>query len=313
MTVTDTTSGAAPRRRTLGRVWPAGAPPPLLLLAPLILAMAAIVGYPFIQTVILSFTDARLLTGFNASRWVGLENFAYALTDPEFRAAVGRTSYFAFVSVGIEVVLGVAVALLLNQDLKGRMLFRALLIVPWAVPTIVNALMWRLIYQPDFGALNAALTQLGVLSEYRSWLGDDAVAMNAIIFADVWKNYSLVAMIVLAALQNVRPELYEAARIEGANAWQCFRHVTLPVIMLPLTIAVILRLIEALKVFDIVYVMTRGGPANATKTISFFVYQESFAFNRVGSGASYALLVVLMAMVLVLVYVRMLSKAEANQ
>jgi len=304
---------AAKRRRASQRVWPAGAPSPFVLLAPLIVVMAAIVGYPFAQTIVLSLTDARLLSGFRASHWVGVENFAYALTDPEFRAAVLRTVYFAFASVGLETALGVLVALLLNQEFRGRAFCRALLILPWAIPTIVNALMWRLIYQPDFGVLNAALTQLGILSDYRSWLGDGGAAMNSIIFADVWKNYPLVAMIVLAALQNARTELYEAARIEGANAWDCFRHVTLPVITLPLTIAIILRMIEALKVFDIVYVMTRGGPANATKTISFFVYQESFSFNRVGSGASYALMVVLMAMLLVLIYVRMLSRAEANQ
>jgi multiple sugar transport system permease protein len=289
-----------------------GMPSPWLLLAPLLTVIAAVAAYPIIQTIILSFTDARLLTGFFASKWIGFENYAYALTDPEFLAALGHTFYFTFVSVAAEAALGILIALLLNQEFYGRTFCRALLVLPWAIPTIVNALMWRLIYQPDFGGLNAALVQLGLMENYRSWLGDEASAMNAIIFADVWKNYPLVALITLAALQNVPKELHEAARLEGANAWQAFKAVTWPVIAAPVMIALVLRSIEALKVFDIVYVMTRGGPANATKTLSFFVYQESFGFNRVGSGASYALIIVLIAMVFVMGYVKLLKRAEGE-
>jgi multiple sugar transport system permease protein len=291
--------------------WPAGAPRPVLLLAPLVLVLAVVVAYPMAQTVVLAFTNAKLLTGFSASKWIGGENFSFALTDTEFRAALMRTFYFAGVSVALETVIGVAVALLLNQEFVGRGFCRALLILPWALPTIVNALMWRLIYQPDFGVLNSVLAQLSLISSYRSWLGDDQVAMNAVIIADVWKNYPLVALIALAALQTVPKELYEAARIEGASSFKIFRHITLPLIAAPIFIAVILRLIEALKVFDIIYVMTRGGPANATKTISFFVYEESFSFNRIGSGASYALIVVLVSMVLVTLYLKLLKKADS--
>jgi multiple sugar transport system permease protein len=287
-----------------------GAPAPWKLFMPLGAVILCVVAYPFLQTIVLSFTDTRLLTGFDKSTWIGVENYAFALTDPDFLAAFMRTMHFTLVSVAAEAVLGVLVALLLNQDFNGRTLCRALLVLPWAIPTIVNALMWRLIYQPDFGVLNALLVQGGLMDSYRSWLGDEASAMYAIIVADVWKNYPLVALIVLAALQNTSKDLYEAARIEGATAWQCFRFVTWPVIAGPLMVAVVLRCIEALKVFDIIYVMTRGGPANATKTISFFVYQESFSFNRVGSGASYALIVVLIAMVFVAVYVRLLKRIE---
>jgi multiple sugar transport system permease protein len=291
--------------------WPAGAPRPALLFAPLIAILAIVIAYPMAQTAVLAFTNAKLMTGFSASKWIGFENFSYALTDPEFRFAFGRTLYFAFISVALEMVIGVAVALLLNQNFLGRSACRALLILPWALPTIVNALMWRLIYQPDFGVLNSVLGQIGIISSYRSWLGDDAVAMNAVIVADVWKNYPLVALIALAALQTVPKELYEAARIEGASAFKIFRYVTLPLVAGPILIAVILRVIEALKVFDIIYVMTRGGPANATKTVSFFVYEESFSFNRIGSGASYALILVLLSMVPVTIYLKLLKRTNA--
>lgn len=290
-----------------------GLPAPWKLLLPLSVVILAVVGYPFLQTIVLSFTNTKLLAGFAASKWIGFENYGYVLTDTDFLAALLRTLHFVGLSVVLEALFGVLVALLLNQEFHGRTLARALLVLPWALPTIVNALMWRLIYQPDFGVLNAVLTQAGLMSEYRSWLGDPSSAMNAIILADVWKNYPLVALIVLAALQNAPKELYEAARVEGANVWQRFRFVTWPVIAPPLLIALVLRSIEALKVFDIIYVMTRGGPNDATKTISFYVYQESFSFNRVGSGASYALVVVLIAMLLVAGYVRLLKRAEVPQ
>ena len=289
-----------------------GLPSFWLLLAPLLIVMIAIVAYPFMQTIILSFTDAKLLSGFSKSHWIGFENYGFALTDPDFLAALKRTLYFTATSVGFEAVLGIGVGLLLNQEFYGRTFCRALLVLPWALPTIVNALMWRLIYHPDFGGLNAALTQPGLMENYRSWLGEESSAMNAIIVADVWKNYPIVALIVLAALQNAPKELYEAAKLEGANAWACFKVVTWPAIVAPLGVALVLRSIEALKVFDIIFVMTRGGPASSTKTISFFVYQESFGFNRVGSGASYALITVLVAMVFVGFYVRMLKQSGAQ-
>jgi multiple sugar transport system permease protein len=286
-------------------------PSPWLLLAPLLIVILMIVGYPMLTTLWLAFTDARLMGGFRSATFAGLDNFAYALSDLDFRDAIGRTVYFTLVSVFAEAVLGVLVALLLNEEFVGRTFCRALLILPWALPTIVNAIMWRLIYQPDFGSLNALLTQTGLIGSYQSWLGTPDRAMNSVIIADVWKNYPLVAMIVLAALQGAPRDLYEAAMLDGANAWQRFRAVTWPIIAPPLVVALVLRSIEALKVFDIIYVMTRGGPASSTKTMSFFVYEESFRFMRVGSGASYALIIVAICMVFVAFYLRLLRRGEA--
>ena len=289
-----------------------GMPSPWLLIAPMLVVIVATVGYPIVLTLWLAFTDARLMGGVSTAHFQGLDNFVYALTDADFLAAAGRTIYFTLVSVGAEAILGVLVALLLNEEFRGRTFCRALLVLPWALPTIVNAIMWRLIYQPDFGVLNALLTQSGLMEAYRSWLGSPDSAMNSVIVADVWKNYPLVALIVLAALQGAPADLYQAATLDGANAWHRFRAVTWPVIAPPLLVALVLRSIEALKVFDIVYVMTRGGPASTTKTMSFFVYEESFRFMRVGSGASYALIVVLICMVFVTLYVRLMRQEGAN-
>jgi len=280
-----------------------------VLLFPMLAIMVTVTGYPLLSTIRLSFTDASLV-GNAPMSWVGLENYLYAFTDPDFRDAFFRSLYFAFVSVGVEVVLGVLVALLLNQEFYGRFFVRALVVLPWALPTIVNAMMWRLIFNPEFGSWNALLTQLHLIDAYRSWLGDPATVMNMVILADVWKNYPLVTLIVLAALQIIPPELYQAAAIDGAGPWRQFWKITFPEILGPLSVAIMLRMIDAFKVFDIIYVMTRGGPADATKTVSFYVYQESFSYLRAGSGAAYAVLVGLVCGILIGLYLMILRRQE---
>jgi multiple sugar transport system permease protein len=177
-----------------------------------------------------------------------------------------------------------------------------LLILPWALPTVVNATLWRLIYNPEYGALNSALTQLGLLESYRSWLGEPGTAMTALIIADCWKNFPLVALIALAALQAVPRDITAASLVDGAGPVNRFRFVILPYLAGPLMVALVLRTIEAFKVFDIIWVMTRGGPANSTRTLSILVYQEAFSFQRAGSGASLALVVTLIVTVLAVGY-----------
>jgi multiple sugar transport system permease protein len=278
-----------------------------LLLAPLLAVMTAVIGWPFLHTIEVSFTDARLLGG-GAGNWVGLANYARVLTSAQFHAALLTTVQFVLITVTAEFVLGVLAALLLDQPFAGRALLRALMIMPWALPTVVNATMWRLIYNPDFGAFNATLMQSGLLESYRSWLGEPGTALYAVCLADVWKNFPLVALISLAALQAVPRELKAAAIIDGAGPWPRFRVVILPYLAGPLSVAIVLRMIEAFKVFDIIWVMTRGGPASSTKTVSILVYQEAFSFQRAGSGASVALIMVLISAVMIAVYLSILRR-----
>ncbi|MDW5504347.1 sugar ABC transporter permease [Pseudomonas lundensis] len=279
-----------------------------VLLAPMLLMMLLLTAWPLGRTLWLSFTDAALVGDGVTPAWVGADNFIYALTDPDFQAALWRTLYFTVVSVAFEGVIGVLVALLLNQKFHGRNFLRVLVILPWALPTIVNATMWRLNFNPDYGSINALLTQLGVIDHYRSWLGDPASALNAVMLADIWKNYPLITLLTLAALQSIPEDLYEAARLDGASAWRRFRAITLPAILAPLAVALVLRTIDAFKVFDIIYVMTRGGPMDSTKTLSFFVYQESFSYLRAGSGAAYAVLMTLLCGLLIALYMLMLFR-----
>ena len=280
------------------------------LMLPLIVVIFGVVSWPFIRTVGLSFTDASLVGGQSSA--VGFANYTHVLGSRAFQSAFMNTAWFVILSVSAELVLGVAAALLLNQPFYGRTALRALMILPWALPTIVNAILWRLIYNPEYGAANAAFLQLGLIDSYRSWLGEPGSAMFAMVIADVWKNFPIVALIALAALQSVPRETQAAAIVDGAGPFARFRYVTLPYLAGPLMIALVLRTIEAFKVFDIIWVMTRGGPANTTRSLSILVYQEAFSFQRAGSGASMALMITLIVMVLAMTYVAMMRRLSVR-
>jgi multiple sugar transport system permease protein len=278
-----------------------------LLMLPLLVAMTAVIGWPLVDTVRLSFTDAKLVG--TEGGFVGTANYIKMLGGSNLQRALVTTTWFAVISVAAEMVLGVLAALLLNQQFRGRAALRALMILPWALPTVVNATLWRLIYNPEYGALNAALTQLGLLDSYRSWLGEPGTALAALIVADCWKNFPLVALIALAALQAVPRDITAASLVDGAGPFNRFRFVIMPYLAGPLLVALVLRTIEAFKVFDIIWVMTRGGPANSTRTLSILVYQEAFSFQRAGSGASLALIVTLLVTILAAAYAALLRKA----
>ncbi len=281
-----------------------------LLMLPLLAVMLAVIGWPLADTVHLSFTNAKLVG--TTGSFVGFDNYLKLLSSLTFRRTLTTTTIFAVCSVGSEMVLGVLAALLLNQEFRGRTFLRALLILPWALPTVVNATLWRLIYNPEYGALNAALTQIGLIDAYRSWLGEPGSVMTALIVADAWKNFPLVALIALAALQAVPRDINAAALVDGAGPFARFRFVILPYLAGPLMVALVLRTIEAFKVFDIIWVMTRGGPANLTRTLSIQVYQEAFSFGRAGSGASLALIVTLLITVLAVIYAILIRKASGS-
>jgi multiple sugar transport system permease protein len=281
-----------------------------LLMLPLLGVMIAVIGWPLVDTIGLSFTNAKLVG--TSGTFVGFDNYAKMLSSSNFQRTLYTTAWFAIVSVAVEMVIGVLTALLLNQEFHGRFVLRALMILPWALPTVVNATLWRLIYNPEYGALNAALTQIGIIDSYRSWLGEPATAMTALIIADTWKNFPLVTLIALAALQAVPRDIRAAALVDGAGPFARFRFVTLPFIVGPLMVALVLRTIEAFKVFDIIWVMTRGGPANSTRTLSILVYQEAFSFQRAGSGASLALIVTLLVTVLAASYAVLVRKTAGS-
>ena len=281
------------------------------MLMPAAVAVFGIIVYPVLRTLIISFfqVDSALAT---ETPFVGLHNYTTVLTDPGFWATVGRTMYFTIVSTGLELVLGLGLAALLNVDLRGRWLFRAIVVIPWAVPTIVNAALWKGIFNAQYGALNGVLTQVGLLDEYKSWLGDPTLALNAVVVADVWKTTPLVAFFLLAGLSSIPKDLYEAAKLDRASAWRTFRSITLPLLVPSIAIVLILRTVEAFKVFDIIYGMTRGGPANGTQTIAYYAYTTAFSDQQYGIGSAISYLIVLVILALSTIYLRLLRRSEMS-
>lgn len=263
--------------------------------------------YPLGRTLYTSFFDVN--SPFPGHYpFAGLGNYRRTFSNPDFWAAIKRTAYFTIVSTWFELILGILLGLLMNVPFRGRAILRTIVILPWALPTIVNGLMWRWIFNPEYGALNALLTQLHLISGYRSWLGTPFLALNMVILADVWKTIPLAAFLVLAGLQTIPGELYEAARVDGAGAFRCFFGVTLPLLVPSILVILVVRTIEAFKVFDIIYIMTRGGPANGTQSIAYYAYIQAFSNQLFGYGAALAYVIALFILVFALIYTRLLRQ-----
>jgi multiple sugar transport system permease protein/N,N'-diacetylchitobiose transport system permease protein len=277
----------------------------LALLTPSIIVVFGIVIYPILKTLYTSFYAVD--TPFSGHfPFVGFRNYTFALSQSEFWSAVGRTAYFTVLSTGLELVFGIGIALLLYAPLRGRWLFRTIVVLPWALPTIVNGAMWRYFFDAHYGVINALFTQLGLQSSYHAWLSSPMGALNIVILADVWKNTSLVAFFLLAGLTTIPRDLYEAARIDGYGPWGAFVHITLPLLRPVIVVVLVLRTIEAFKVFDIIYVMTGGGPANGTQSIAYYTYQRAFSDEFFGYGSALAYLIVLFILGFAILYIRLL-------
>lgn len=283
-----------------------------LLLAPSLLIMLGVTFWPVVSTFILSFFHVP--TGINQVRtFVGFANYLEMLGDQLFWETIGRTLYFTVVSVGLELILGLAVAQLIHSRPWGWQFLRFSLIIPWAVPTIVNGAMWRWIYSADFGALNGLLLQLGLIDHYIPWLTLPNMAMNLVIVADIWHTMPFVALVLQAALATLPEDLDEAAAVDGANAWQRFWKIRLPLLRPAILVALIVRTVDAFRVFDIVYIITAGGPAYKTLTITYLTYLNSFAFGKQGIGAALSFLISAFTIVMALIYIRFLYRPEETQ
>jgi ABC-type sugar transport system permease subunit len=275
--------------------------------APAALVVLLIVVVPLGRALWMSLFDIQL-TRPGVEPFVGLGNYVDQLTSGDFWAATGRALWFTVVSTVLELGLGLGLALLMDQPLRLRWLLRSIIILPWALPTIVNALMWRWIDNAEYGALNALLTQTGVAHRYQPWLSDSDLAMWMVIGADVWKITPLVAILLLAGLQTIDREVVEVARVDGAGPLALFRHIILPLLTPVVLIVLVLRTMEAFKVFDIIWIMTHGGPANSTQTIAIYAYQVAYQGFDFGRGAALGYLIALVIMILAAVYLRLLGR-----
>ncbi|HUI89102.1 MAG TPA: sugar ABC transporter permease [Anaerolineales bacterium] len=283
-----------------------------LLLLPSLLVILGVTLYPVISTFLLSFFNAPI--GINQVRtFIGFGNYLDMLHDQTFWETIERTLYFTIVSVGLELILGLAIAQLIHSHPWGWQFLRFSLIIPWAVPTIVNGAMWRWIYSADFGALNGLLMQLGLIKHYVAWLTLPNMAMNLVIIADVWHTMPFVALVLQAALATLPEDLDEAAAVDGANAWQRFWQIRVPLLRPAILVALIVRTVDAFRVFDIVYIITGGGPAYKTLTITYLTYLNSFSFGKQGTGAALSFLISAFTILMALVYIRFLYRPEETQ
>jgi ABC-type sugar transport system permease subunit len=237
--------------------------------------------------------------------FIGLDNYIEALGDERFREALVHTLAFTVASVTLELTLGCVLALAMNRAFRGRGLVRAAILVPWAIPTVVAALIWRFMFDGDSGIVNAALAWLGV--DPPVWFVDRLAAWVPVVLGDVWKETPFVALLLLAGLQGIDASLYEAARIDGASAWRQFRHITLPLLKPALLVALIFRTRDAFRVFDLVYVMTGGGPGTATEPIALYTFTSLLQNLRFGYGSALSVLVFLVAFLLALGYIRVVG------
>lgn len=284
------------RRKSLG----------YLLLAPALIAILAIVIYPLFYSIYLSLTDFTL--GMPVVSFVGLGNYLDLLEDSIFKSSLFTTIKFTFIAVTAEFLLGFGVALLLYREFKGRDLVRTFTLMPMMITPVVVGVVWLLLYQPDFSLINYLLSLVGIQGPL--WLQSIPWALIAIIVADVWQWSPFFVLLLSSGLLSLPQEPLEAARVDGASNFQTFWHIMLPLLRPLIMVALLLRIIEAFKVFDVIYVMTEGGPGTFTEVLSFRIWKEAFMFRHFGYSASMSYYMILILSVLAMVLFRLLRRAE---
>lgn len=285
-------------------------PLPYWLLTPAVLVTLLIVFLPMAEAVFLSLHD-YLLWKPSSFAFIGLENFVNALSDEVFWISAWHTLIWIGLTVPCQMLLGLGTALLLNREFRWRGLARALIIIPWALPSVITALMWRWIYDANSGVLNDILIRLGVLQSAFPWLADPDTALLSIVLTLTWQGFPFFAVMILAGLQSIPKSYYEAAAIDGATTWQQFRHVTLPGIAGVLVTATLLRLIWVANSIDVIFVMTGGGPGYATYTLPLYAFIEARTSLNFGYGSALAVIFTLILGSVIVVYLRRVGRSLA--
>jgi multiple sugar transport system permease protein len=276
------------------------------LLLPCFLFVVVFAFYPIVYSFYLSLHRIILSLPGLQQPFIGFENYGQLLTDTIALHSLVNTILFVGITTFFELLFGLAIALGINRHFRGRGIVRAAVLVPWAIPTVVASQMWRFIFNDNYGLLNYIIFGSDT-SRYHAWLADSFFAFSAIVAADVWKTSSFAALIILAGLQTIPDELYEAARIDGANAWQRFAKITFPLLKPALLIALLFRTLDAFRVFDLVFVMTQGGPADSTNVLQFYGYKKIFAEGLMGYGSTISVFVFFVTFCFSLIYIKMMG------
>lgn len=276
------------------------------------LAFAAIFSlYPIFESFRLSFYRLILTLPWLGQKMIGWENYQDIWSDPVAMQSLRTTLLFVGVTIPLELLFGLGMALVVNETFHGRGILRAVCLIPWAIPTVVSSQMWRFIFNDRYGLFNFVLFGADT-AHYLAPLAGPEQAKFAIMAAEIWKTTPFVALILLAGLQAIPDDLYEAAGIDGATLWQKFFYITLPLLVPAVLLALLFRTIDALRVFDLVFVMTQGGPADATNVLQFYGYKKTFAEGMLGYGSAIAVTVFLLSLVLSLIYIRILKASDRS-
>jgi multiple sugar transport system permease protein len=271
-----------------------------ILLSPAMAVIALVAAYPIGYAIWLSLNEYSVRTP-GLSRWAGFSNYTEAFGSTEFWDAVVTTFIFTGLSVSLELAIGLGMALAMHEAFRGRGLLRTVVLVPWAVLTVVSAITWRTLFEPELGLAPQIFDAIGI-AENVVWLGQEGYALAVMVLADVWKTAPFMALLLLAGLQVIPDDVYDAAKVDGATAWQRFRRITIPLLMPAILVALIFRTLDALRIFDLPYVLTRG--ANNTTTLSLIAHQELTSNRLIGYGSALSVLTFIIVMAVSFLYIR---------
>jgi len=279
-----------------------------LLLLPALAVVAFVAIYPLGKTVYQSFTNQEFLAGIEPTKWVGLQNYRDLWHDTIFRQSVWETVKFTLITVSFEFVLGMIIALVVNSNFKGRGAMRAAMLVPWAIPTVVAAQMWKWMFDDVFGVINDAGVRLHILHHSVAWISQPSTALAAVSAVDIWKTTPFVALLLLAGLQVIPRDLYEAADVDGASKWQQFWRITLPLLRPAILVTLIFRTLDALRVFDVFYVFYGNRPD--TQTMAIYAQSTIVSDGHVGYGSAISVAIFLIIGIFVVIYVTFMRVTE---
>ena len=279
----------------------------MFFLAPMVLVLFLVAVFPILYSFWISLYDLKL-TRPHRVPFVWFDNYIKIFSDPLFWESVARTANFTVMSVSAVMVIATLMALLLNEEFRGRRVLSAILLVPWAIPYVANGLMWKWIYDSGYGALNGLLLQLGFIDKYIVMLGDTDKTMGLITNAFVWKEVPLATILLLVTLKSIRADLYSAAKVDGANTWQRFIHITIPQLVPGFALVVIYESMMAIRHFDLFFILTEGGPADASHVVAWQVYVETFRKLAFGTGAALAYIMAVATFFLAYFVIRSTSK-----
>jgi multiple sugar transport system permease protein len=283
---------------------------PALYIGPAILTLVVILIYPLGYSLWLSFHNWTLRTFKRGVPFVGFENFTALVHGEDFLESLITTGTFMLFAISLEFILGMGLALLLDQELRGRRLFRSLVLLPMMCTNVVIGLTWRLMYNYEYGVINYFLH--GISLDPVAWLSDTSVVMGSVILVDVWNTTSFVALLLLAGLQALPEEPFEAARIDGASASQRFLYLTLPLLRSSILVALLWRVIDTFRIFDVIYLLTAGGPARKTETVSIYVYRYGFKLFDLGYAAAASYLMILIMLILAFILTSLIGRSNTN-